>query len=166
VFSCVLTLREGISSTSCDNRISYRYDMQMYCTFVLFVNEHFLGLPASGTHCILRYPNNCVWPSRDNSRSSRLHAHMLEPHLHKVQLLQWRFQFHMFVLDAPWYVPNTLIRRDLHMPTVKEEIRHYSSHYSLRLTAHPNDILLTSTSNQNTGDCEDSCPTDSSNCCN
>jgi hypothetical protein len=35
------------------------------------------------------------------------------------------------IVDAPWYVPNTIIRRDLHMPTVKEEIRHYSSHYSL-----------------------------------
>jgi hypothetical protein len=23
----------------------------MYCTFVLFVNQHFQGLPASGTHC-------------------------------------------------------------------------------------------------------------------
>jgi hypothetical protein len=33
------------------NRISYRYDMQMYCTFVLFVNQHFSGLPASETHC-------------------------------------------------------------------------------------------------------------------
>jgi hypothetical protein len=52
MFSCVLTLREGISSTSCDNRISYRYGMQMYCTFVLFVNHHFLGLSTSGTHCI------------------------------------------------------------------------------------------------------------------
>jgi hypothetical protein len=27
----------------------YRYDMQMYCTFV---NQHFPGLPASGTHCV------------------------------------------------------------------------------------------------------------------
>jgi hypothetical protein len=26
--------------------------MQMYCTFVLFVNQHFRGLPASETHCI------------------------------------------------------------------------------------------------------------------
>jgi hypothetical protein len=26
--------------------------MQMYCTFVLFGNQHFPGLPASGTHCI------------------------------------------------------------------------------------------------------------------
>jgi hypothetical protein len=25
--------------------------MQMYCTFVLFVNQYFPGLPASGTHC-------------------------------------------------------------------------------------------------------------------
>jgi hypothetical protein len=25
--------------------------MQMYCTFVLFVNQHFPGLPASETHC-------------------------------------------------------------------------------------------------------------------
>jgi hypothetical protein len=26
--------------------------MQMYCTFALFVNQHFPGLPTSGTHCI------------------------------------------------------------------------------------------------------------------
>jgi hypothetical protein len=47
------------------------------------------------------------------------------------------------ILDTPWYVPNTLIRRDLQIPSVKEEISHYSSHYSARLTAHLNDILLT-----------------------
>jgi hypothetical protein len=32
--------------------LHYRYDMQIYCTFLLFVNQHVLGLPASGTHCI------------------------------------------------------------------------------------------------------------------
>jgi hypothetical protein len=31
--------------------LHYRCDMQIYCTFVLFVNQHFPGLPASGTHC-------------------------------------------------------------------------------------------------------------------
>jgi hypothetical protein len=36
--------------------LHYRYDMQMYCTFVLFVNQHFPGLPASGTHCIISRP--------------------------------------------------------------------------------------------------------------
>jgi hypothetical protein len=39
------------------------------------------------------------------------------------------------MVDAPWYVPNTVIRRDLQTPTVKEEIRRYSSQYSARLTA-------------------------------
>jgi hypothetical protein len=47
------------------------------------------------------------------------------------------------IVDAPWYVPNILIRHDLQIPSAKEEISHYSSHYSARLTAHPNDILLT-----------------------
>jgi hypothetical protein len=35
------------------------------------------------------------------------------------------------------------IQQDLQIPSVKEEISHYSSHYSARLTAHPNGILLT-----------------------
>jgi hypothetical protein len=35
------------------------------------------------------------------------------------------------IVDAPWYVPNTVIRRDLQSP-----IRHYSSQYSARLSAH------------------------------
>jgi hypothetical protein len=26
------------------------------------------------------------------------------------------------IVDAPWYVPNTVTRRDLQIPTVKEEI--------------------------------------------
>jgi hypothetical protein len=51
---------------------------------------------------------------------------------------------HDMVCDmVPWYVPNTLIRRYFQIPSVKEEISHYSSHYSARLTAHPNVILLT-----------------------
>jgi hypothetical protein len=45
------------------------------------------------------------------------------------------------IVDAPWYVQNTVIRRDLQIPTVKEEIR-YSSQYSARLSAHPNDLIV------------------------
>jgi hypothetical protein len=44
------------------------------------------------------------------------------------------------IVDAPWYVPNTLIRRDLQILSVKEEISHYSSDYNARLNAHPNGI--------------------------
>jgi hypothetical protein len=46
------------------------------------------------------------------------------------------------IVDAPWYVPNKVIRRDLHTPTVKEEIRRYSSQYSARLSAHPNVLIV------------------------
>jgi hypothetical protein len=42
-------------------------------------------------------------------------------------------------VDSPWYVSNTVIRRDLQTQAVKEEIRHYSSQYSARLTSHTND---------------------------
>jgi hypothetical protein len=31
------------------------------------------------------------------------------------------------IVEALWYVQNTVIRRDLQIPTVKEEIRRYSS---------------------------------------
>jgi hypothetical protein len=45
------------------------------------------------------------------------------------------------IVDAPWYVPNTVIRRDLQTPTDKEEICRYSSQYSTRLSAHPNGLV-------------------------
>jgi hypothetical protein len=46
------------------------------------------------------------------------------------------------IMDAPRYVPNMVIRRDHQMPTVKEEICRYSSQYSARLSAHPNDLVV------------------------
>jgi hypothetical protein len=46
------------------------------------------------------------------------------------------------IVDATSYVPNTFIRRDLQMLIVKEEIRHYSSQYSARISAHPNDLIV------------------------
>jgi hypothetical protein len=46
------------------------------------------------------------------------------------------------IVDAPWYVPNTVIRRDLRIPTVKGEIPRYSSQYSARLSAHPVDLTV------------------------
>jgi hypothetical protein len=48
---------------------------------------------------------------------------------------------HMIV-DTPWYMLNTVIRRDPQTPTVKEETRHYSSQYSARLSVHPNDLAV------------------------
>jgi hypothetical protein len=60
-----------------------------------------------------------------------------------IEILE-RFQskaLHMIV-GAPWYMPNTVIQRDLQIPTVKEEIRRYSSQYSAHLSTHPNDLIV------------------------
>jgi hypothetical protein len=59
-----------------------------------------------------------------------------------IEILE-RFQSKVLgtILDAPWYVPNTVIQRDLQTPTVKEEIRHYSPQYSACLSVHTNDSV-------------------------
>jgi hypothetical protein len=46
------------------------------------------------------------------------------------------------IVDAPWYVPNAVIQKNLQIPTVKEEIRSYSSQYGACLNAHPNDLTV------------------------
>ena len=42
------------------------------------------------------------------------------------------------ITDAPWYVPNTAIRRDLRVFSVRQEVRNYSVTYRHRLDDHPN----------------------------
>jgi hypothetical protein len=60
-----------------------------------------------------------------------------------IEILE-RFQSKVLrmIVDAPWYVPNSFIRKDLSCPTVKEEIRRYSSHYGDRLRTHPNHLAV------------------------
>jgi hypothetical protein len=54
------------------------------------------------------------------------------------------------IVDVPWYVPNTVIRRDLQTRTVKGEIRCYSFQYSARLSAHPNGLEVNFTTHPTT----------------
>jgi hypothetical protein len=42
------------------------------------------------------------------------------------------------ITEAPRYVPNTMLRGDLHVPSVKREVRDHSTSYRLRLNHHPN----------------------------
>jgi hypothetical protein len=48
----------------------YRCDMQIYYTFVLFVIEHFPGLLASGTHCIILQANTPIQETYNLNSSS------------------------------------------------------------------------------------------------
>jgi hypothetical protein len=49
------------------------------------------------------------------------------------------------IVNAPWYVPNSVIRKVLRIPSVKEEISRFSSHYAVRLRANPNELITTLT---------------------
>jgi hypothetical protein len=42
------------------------------------------------------------------------------------------------ITDAPWYVPNMILRQDLQITAVKEEIHRFSTQYGERLYTHPN----------------------------
>jgi hypothetical protein len=60
-----------------------------------------------------------------------------------IEILE-RFQLKALcmILDLPWYVPNTVIRRNIQIPTVKGEIHCYSSQYIACFSAHPNDLIV------------------------
>lgn len=44
------------------------------------------------------------------------------------------------ITQAPWYVRNANIHKDLNIPTVNEEIRTYCSKYIVKITAHQNPL--------------------------
>jgi hypothetical protein len=46
------------------------------------------------------------------------------------------------IVDAPWYMLNKAIWRDLQIQTVKEETHCYSSQYSAHLHTHPNGLVV------------------------
>jgi hypothetical protein len=45
------------------------------------------------------------------------------------------------ITEAPCYVPNAVLRNDLQIPTIKEEISRLSSKYSAGLNTHPNHLV-------------------------
>jgi hypothetical protein len=50
------------------------------------------------------------------------------------------------ITDAAWYVPNTVLRQDLQVTSVKEEIHRFSTQYRARLYTHPNNLTVHLTS--------------------
>jgi hypothetical protein len=43
---------------------------------------------------------------------------------------------------APWYVPNMVLRQDLQITSVKEEIHRFRTQYRDRLYTHPNNLTV------------------------
>jgi hypothetical protein len=49
------------------------------------------------------------------------------------------------IVDAPWCVSNSVIRKDLQIPTDKEKISRFSSQYNVRISVHPNELIASLT---------------------
>jgi hypothetical protein len=78
-------------------------------------------------------------PDLNHMNSSNIHTlYFFKIHL----IVALFFRITVLGIYRPWYVPNTVIRRELQIPTVKEEIRRYSSQCSARLSAHPNGLMV------------------------
>jgi hypothetical protein len=60
-----------------------------------------------------------------------------------IEILE-RFQSKVLrmITDTPWFVPNVILRQDLQIPSVKEEIRRFSIQYSSHLQTHPNSLSV------------------------
>jgi hypothetical protein len=46
------------------------------------------------------------------------------------------------ITDAPWYVPNMVLRQDLQITSVEEEIHRISTQYKDRLYTHPSNLTV------------------------
>jgi hypothetical protein len=73
-------------------------------------------------------------------------AHMRKTSNSNIDILE-RFESKVLrlIVDAPWYVSNSVIRNDLQIQTVKGEISRFSSHYNVRISVHPNELIATLT---------------------
>jgi len=59
-----------------------------------------------------------------------------------IEILQ-RFQNKVLrsIVNAPRYVPNTILHTDLQIPTVKAEITNFSTKYREEIITHPNELI-------------------------
>jgi hypothetical protein len=65
----------------------------------------------------------------------------VETNLRNIEILR-RFQNKVLrtSVNAPWYIPNSLLYTDLQMSTVRDEIMKYSTNYRAKLVTHPNEL--------------------------
>ena len=61
-------------------------------------------------------------------------------HINKIEVIQAKIL--RTIVNGSWYVRSEDIRRDLGVPTVKEEISRYSEKYKSRIATHPNRLFF------------------------
>jgi hypothetical protein len=94
-------------------------------------NHHYQNVLATGTYVT----------THNKKQTSHIYKTILKLIWTSNTALGYGFHFQSktlrMLVDTPWYVLNTVIRRDLQSP-----IRRNSSQYSACLSVHPNDLLV------------------------
>jgi len=76
--------------------------------------------------CVLIFSTTFVWNISQHRIMERFQSKVLR-----------------IITNAPWYVPNTMLRSDLQFLSVKPEVRNYSINHRHRLDNHPNRLART-----------------------
>ena len=70
-------------------------------------------------------------------------------HINKIETIQAKIL--RTIVNAPWYIRNEDIRRDLEIPTVKEAISSNAERYKVRIATHPNRLAAETFNTLNMG---------------
>jgi hypothetical protein len=98
--------------------------------------------PSSGAFhqctCSLWLPCDFVLVA---SSSTVLLIYDFKTEVHLVGFMQSYELYVRSIVNAPWYVQNTILHTDLQVPTVKAEITNFSTKYEDKLITHPYELI-------------------------
>jgi hypothetical protein len=121
-------------------------DRRLTCHKYIFVKRKQLGITLTKTYCLLGQKSKL-----STNNKLLIYKAILKPiwtygiqpwgtaSISNIEILKL---FQPKALRVIVDVPNMVIRRDLQIATVKEEIRRYCSQYSGRLSAHTNALRI------------------------
>jgi hypothetical protein len=110
----------------------------------IFAKRKQLGISLTKMYWLLGCKSNPLYQQQTPPLQSNTQTHLDIWHSTLGHDLKFQhrnfgtFSVGSLIVNVPWYVPNSVIRKDLRIPSVKEEISRFSSHYAVRLHAHPN----------------------------
>jgi hypothetical protein len=137
-------------------------DRRLTCRKYIFTKWKQLGITLNSMYWLLRHKLKLSTSNKHLTyKTKRIWTYAIQlwgmTSTSNIKILE-HFQskaLHMIV-DAPCYMRNTVFLSNLQTPAVKERILCYSSQYSARLSAHPNDqVVNLIVQPDNNSDCED-----------
>jgi hypothetical protein len=133
-----------------ENHVKYlglHLDQRLTCHNYIFAKRKQLGISLTKLYWLLGRKSNL------STNNKLIYKAILKPiwtygiqlwgttSISNIEILRcFQSKVLRLIMNAPWYVPNSVIHKDLQILTVKEEISQFSSHYDVRISVHPNEL--------------------------